>query len=61
MMHDVRAAWRWLSVQAAIIVAALATASEYLPEVREYLPDGWVKWAALAILVARMVKQKERP
>ena len=58
MIHDFRDAWKWLSVQAAIIVGIIAAASDYFPQFREYLPEGWVKYAAVAIIVARMIKQK---
>ena len=61
MIHDVRTAWRWFSVQATVAVGTLAAASDYFPQFHDYMPAGWVKWAALAILVARMVKQKEGP
>ena len=53
-----RQAWRFLSVQAAAALALLAAAYDYLPAVREYLPDGWMKWAALLVIAARIMNQK---
>ena len=49
--------WKFLSVQLAAALALLDTAYEYLPAVQTYLPEGWVKWMALAIIVARVIKQ----
>lgn len=58
MIHSPKAAWRWFSVQATIAVGLLAAASDFLPEIKEHLPEGWYKWAALLILAARLIKQK---
>ena len=59
---DWRQAWRFLSVQAAGALALVAAAYDYLPAVREYLPDGWMKWAVLLVIAARIIDQKsERP
>lgn len=49
--------WKFLSVQLAAALALLDTAYEYLPAVQTYLPEGWVKWIALAIIVGRVIKQ----
>jgi hypothetical protein len=53
-----RQAWRFLSVQAAAALALLAAAYDYLPAVREYLPEGWMKWAALLVIAARILNQQ---
>ena len=58
LIPDWRNAWRFLTVQASAGVVLLATAYDYMPTVREYLPEGWVKWAALLIIVARILKQQ---
>ncbi len=42
LIPDWRSAWRFLSVQLAAATALLATAYDYLPAVRSYLPEGWV-------------------
>jgi fatty acid desaturase len=60
LITDWRSAWRYFSVWAAGATALLATAYEYLPDAREILPEGWVKWAALAIIAARVIRQSER-
>ena len=54
---DWRDAWRFFSVWAAGATAVLATVYDYLPDIRAYVPDGWVKWAALLIIAARIVHQ----
>ena len=52
-----REAWKFMSVQLAAILALLSFAYDYLPAVQQYLPEGWVKWMALGIIVVRIVKQ----
>lgn len=47
---------KW-SVWLAALAGALATAYDYLPAAQQYLPEGWFKYAAAAILVARVIKQ----
>jgi len=41
------------------VVACVATAYEYLPVMQQYLPDGWFKYAALMIIVVRIVNQSQ--
>lgn len=59
LIDNWRAAWRMLSVQAAAILAVLAAAYDYMPTLHTYLPDGWVKYAALLVIVARIIKQPQ--
>lgn len=63
LIDDARRAWRFLSVQLAALLALVATAWDYMPALQQYLDPAWVKYAALAILVARLWKQtpKELP
>lgn len=58
LVPDWRHAWRFLSVQLAAVIALLATAYDYLPAIRDYVPEGWVKWAALLIIAARVMNQR---
>jgi len=58
LIDDWKDSWKFLSVQLAAALALLDTAYEYLPAVQTYLPKGWVKWIALAIIVARVIKQR---
>lgn len=50
--------WKKWSVQILAACIAVAELSAYLPEVREYLPPEWYRFAFLLILVARVVSQK---
>lgn len=59
LIEDWRQSWKFLSVQLAAALALLDVAYEYLPAVQSYLPEGWVKWMALAIIVARVIKQRK--
>lgn len=58
LIEDWKQSWKFLSVQLAAALALLDVAYEYLPAVQSYLPEGWVKWIALTIIVARVIKQR---
>ena len=58
LIEDWKQSWKFLSVQLAAAQALLDVAYEYLPAVQSYLPEGWVKWIALTIIVARVIKQR---
>lgn len=58
LIENWREAYRFLSVQLAALLAVLSLAYDYLPAVQQYLPEGWVKWLALAIIVGRLLQQK---
>lgn len=58
LIEDWKQSWKFLSVQLAAALALLDVAYEYLPAAQSYLPEGWVKWIALAIIVARVIKQR---
>ena len=57
LINEWHKAWKYLSVQIAALLAMLATAWDYIPSLQQYLDPAWVKYAALAILVARVVNQ----
>lgn len=52
--------WKTWSVQLLALCVFLAELAQYLPEVREALPDEWYRVAFIVILVARIVKQKAK-
>lgn len=58
LIEDWKQSWKFLSVQLAAALALLDVAYDYLPAVQSYLPEGWVKWIALTIIVARVIKQR---
>jgi len=57
LIENWRSAWRWASVQLAALLAIASAAYVYLPAMQLYLPETWVTWAALAIIVARVIQQ----
>lgn len=59
LIEDWKRAWRLGSIWLAAALGLLDAASEYLPMVKTYLPEGWVKWIAIAIIVARLLKQRK--
>lgn len=58
LIEEWQKAYKFFTVQLAAMLVLLDIAYEYLPDVQAYLPEGWVKWFALAIIVARVVKQR---
>lgn len=62
LVKDARQAWRWLSVQALAVLAALPLVWPQIPaDVRAMLPAEWQPWllTALAVggIVGRLVDQ----
>lgn len=60
LIEDWKQAWKFLSVQLAVALALLDTAYDHLLMAQLYLPDDWVKWMALSIITARIIKQKKK-
>lgn len=58
LIDDWKQAHKFLTVRLAGLLGMVAAAYEYLPAMREYVPDGWMKYAFAAIIVARLWKQK---
>ena len=58
LVPDWKQSWRFLSVQLAGLLAVMQAAYECLPAIQQYLPEGWVKWFAIAIILARLVRQQ---
>lgn len=57
MFYKLKDAWKWFSVQIAVLAAILALAEDQLPILRYNLPPNWYTWVFIAIMVARMIKQ----
>lgn len=51
---------KFLTVQLSVLLAMIATAYEYLPMMKDYLPEGWVKYAFIAVIVARIINQSAK-
>jgi len=58
LIEDWKQAWKFFSVQIAAVISLMGFAYDYLPAMQQYLPEGWVKWAALAIIAGRVIDQK---
>jgi len=58
LIPDWRQAWTYLSIHATVLLGLLAAAYDYLPAIRTYMPDGWVKWGAVIIIAARLIQQR---
>lgn len=56
-VDDARKAYKFLSVQLAALLATLATAWEFVPAMQQYLDPAWVKYFALAMILARVIRQ----
>lgn len=61
VIPDWRTAWRFLSVQIALGMAFLDIAYEHLFIAQQFLPEHWVRWAALILIAGRIVQQKPPP
>lgn len=57
LIPDWKKAHKFLTVQLTAALGMLALAYDYLPALREYMPEGWMKYAFGVILVARLIKQ----
>lgn len=60
LIDDVRRAWRYLSVQMAVVLAGAATMWDYVPAVQQYLDPAWLKYFAVAMIAARVLNQSPR-
>lgn len=52
-------AGRFWSVRLSALVVIIATAEPLLPQLQAMLPPQWYAWAALAVAVSRVIKQKD--
>lgn len=50
-------AYKYLTVQLSALLVVLSAAYDYIPDMKEILPDGWVKWMALVIILVRILHQ----
>jgi hypothetical protein len=60
LIDEWKQAHKLFSAQLATVFGMLAMAYEYLPEMKQYMPDGWYKYAFFAILLARLIRQGEQ-
>jgi hypothetical protein len=50
-------AHKYLTVQLAALLGIVSAAWDYVPAVRDYLDPAWLKYFAVAMIVARVIKQ----
>lgn len=58
LVDDWRRWHKWASIRWAALLLGLLELQDYLPRIKEYLPDGWVKYFAFAIIIARLLKPR---
>lgn len=57
LVEDWKQSWKFLSVQLASALVVLQLLQENMPALQPYLPEGWVKYIGLAIVIGRIVQQ----
>jgi hypothetical protein len=60
LIDEWKKAHKFLSVQVTTITGVLAMAYEYIPQIQQYFPPGWFKYAVGAILIARLLRQQKK-
>ncbi|WP_147693363.1 hypothetical protein [Vogesella mureinivorans] len=58
LIENAGAAWRFWSVRLSAGIVAVAAAEPYLPTLKAVLPPAWYGYAAGAVMVARLFKQR---
>ena len=61
LVDDWRRWHKWASVRWSLILLGLDALMEYLPAVREYLPDHVVRYLVIAIIVSRVLRGRGAP
>lgn len=57
LIPDWRQAYKFLSVQLALLIVILGGLQEFLPELKEILPEHWYQWIAGAAILGRVLAQ----
>lgn len=57
LIENWKSAYKYLTVQLAAALMVLSQAYEYLPMLKDYVPQNYVSFISLAIIVARIVAQ----
>ncbi len=58
LVEDAHKAHKFLTVQLGVVLVFLQMGYDYLPAIKEYLPDHWQAYVAGAIILARIYHQK---
>lgn len=57
-IEGINQAWKLASVQLAALLTIVSVAYDYLPILQTNLPDDWAKWFGVAIIIGRVIQQK---
>ena len=57
LIEDWRKAYKFASVQLAVVLGVVAGAAELVPLVKDHLPPAYGAWFSGAIILARLLKQ----
>lgn len=57
LIENWKSAYKYLTVQLALALALLSEAFDYLPMLKEYVPQNYVMYVSIAIIIARIVAQ----
>lgn len=57
LIPDWKQAYKFLSVQVAMLIVLLASLQEVLPDLKEHLPGHWYAGLAILVAVARVLAQ----
>lgn len=57
LIPDWKEAWKFFSVQLAFVMIFLDILQANMPQLQPFLPDKWVSYISLAIIVTRLIHQ----
>lgn len=57
LIENWKSAYKYLTVQLATGLLLLSQAYEYLPMLKDYVPQNYVMYVSIAIIIARIVAQ----
>lgn len=58
LIENWKQAGRFYTVKIAGVMILLDFAYEYLPVMQTFLPESWVRWVGLALIIARILRQQ---
>lgn len=65
LVRDWRRAWRWLSVQIMVLIAAAQGLLEFLPTIKEFISPSVWHWSmfglAMLAIIGRLINQTNQP
>ena len=58
LIENWKQAGKFWTVQLASVLILVDFAYEYLPVMQTFLPESWVRWVGLTLIVARILRQQ---